>query len=60
MPGSSTTPDRLGACDGAPSRVAFRFWNSVGIRNHIPIAAQWLAYAYPCQRFAPHLAMRPA
>jgi hypothetical protein len=23
-------------------------------------APQWLAYAYPCQRFAPHLAVRHA
>jgi len=60
MPGSTTTPGRRGACDDTPRRVAFRFWNSVGTRNYIPIVAQWLAYAYPCQRFAPHLAIRHA
>jgi hypothetical protein len=32
MPGSSTTPGRPGARDGAPVRVAFRARNSVGTR----------------------------
>ena len=56
MPGSQTTPDRMGACDGAPSRVAFRLDNSVSIWNFISIVAQWLAYTYPCRRFADTLA----
>jgi len=60
MPGSTTTPGHLSACDDALRHVAFRFWNGVGTRDCIPIAAQWLAYAYPCQRFAPHLAVRRA
>ena len=60
MPGSSTTPGRRGACDGAPRRVALRLWNGVGTRNHFSIAAQWLAYVYPCQRFTSHLTMRRA
>ena len=60
MPGSTTTPSRQGARDGAPWRFAFRLWNGVGTRNFFPIAAQWLAYTFPCQRFAPHLAVRPA
>src|SRR4051794_6402224 len=34
MLGSLTTPDRPGARAGALARVAFRFGNSVGIRNH--------------------------
>ena len=60
MPGSATTPGRLDACDDAPSRVAFRYRNSVGTRDIFSVAAQWLAYAYPCQRFASHLAVRHA
>jgi len=57
MPGSTTSPGRRGTRDGAPRHVAFRFWNSVGTRYIFPVAAQWLACAYPCQRFALHLAM---
>jgi hypothetical protein len=57
MPGSTTTPGRQGACDNALGRVAFRQRNGVGTRDIISIAAQWLAYTSPCQRFAPHLAM---
>jgi len=56
MPGSTTTPDRLGACDIAPIRVAFRQQNDVGVREQEPFAARWLAYARPCQRFADALA----
>jgi hypothetical protein len=33
MPGSSTTPDRIGARDDAPLRVAFRSVNGVGVRD---------------------------
>ena len=32
MPGSSTTPGRAGACDGALVRVAFRESDDVGTR----------------------------
>src|SRR4051795_3587273 len=60
MPGSLTTPDRPGARAGALARVAFRFGNSVGIRNHGTVAAQWLACTVPCRRFAPGLAARHA
>ena len=56
MPGSPTTPGRSGARDGAPVRVAFRHANSVGTRDEVTFAAQWLAYALPCQRFAGTLA----
>ena len=55
MPGSSTTPSRQGACDNAPSRVAFHPLNGVGTRDKNTIAAQWLAYALPYRRFAPAL-----
>jgi hypothetical protein len=56
MPGSTTTPGRLGARDIAPSRVAFRQQNNVGTRDEGTFAAQWLACALPCQRFADALA----
>jgi hypothetical protein len=52
MPGSSTTPGPTVARDGATVHVAFRRDDGVGTRIHPSIAAQWLAYAIPCQRFA--------
>ena len=55
MPGSPTTPGRSGARAVAPVRVAFRSVNGVGARD-MPFAAQWLAYALPCRRFAHALA----
>ena len=56
MPGSSTTPGHTDARTSAPVRVAFRPFNSVGTRNHVSFAAQWLAYALPYRRFARALA----
>jgi len=56
MPVSPTTPGRLGACDIAPIRIAFRQQNNVSARKEGTFAAQWLAYALPCQRFADALA----
>ncbi len=55
MPGSPTTPGRAGARNSAPIRVAFRNVDSVGARDW-DFAAQWLAYAIPCRRFAGILA----
>src|SRR4051812_24129667 len=52
MPGSSTTPGRLGARVHAPIRVAFRIRNGVGTRDNNLCEAQWLAYAFPYRRFA--------
>ena len=52
MPGSLTTPGRSGARDGAPVHIAFRSGYGVGARNYFPFAAQWLACAIPCRRFA--------
>ena len=52
MPGSPTTPGRPGARATAPVRVAFRVANGVGARNYRAFAAQWLACALPCRRFA--------
>src|SRR5271165_5771663 len=51
MPGSSTTPGRTGPRNNAPVHVAFRVYDHVGTRNYLAFAAQWLAYALPCQRF---------
>ena len=56
MPVSKTTPGRLGARVIAPIRVAFRQRNDVGTQDEGTFAAQWLAYALPCQRFADALA----
>lgn len=56
MPGSSTTPGRTRACDGAHARVAFHVVERVGTQGNLVIAAQWLACACPCRRFADILA----
>ena len=56
MPGSPTAPGRTGARVDAPVRVAFRQENSVGTQDETTFAAQWLAYAIPCRRFAGALA----
>ncbi len=56
MPGSLTTPGRTGARADAPVHVAFRSGYGVGARNYFPFAAQWLACAIPCRRFAAGLA----
>jgi transposase len=56
LPVSTTTPDRLGARDVAPIRIAFRQRNNVSVREEGTFAAQWLACALPCQRFADALA----
>ena len=52
MPVSKTTPGRLGARVIAPIRAAFRHRNDAGSQDEGTFAAQWLAYALPCQRFA--------
>ena len=56
MPGSLTTPDRPSARVNAPVRLAFRHGYDVGARDCYPFAAQWLACAIPCRRFAAGLA----
>src|SRR5450755_650219 len=48
----SASLGRLGARVIAPIRVAFRHRNDVGTQDEGTFAAQWLAYALPCQRFA--------
>ncbi len=52
MPGSTTTPGRPSACDGALERLAFRYTDSVGAQKQFSFAAQWLACTYPYRRFA--------
>jgi hypothetical protein len=52
MPGSLTAPRGAGARACAPGRIAFRSTHSVGTSGRISFAAQWLAYALPCRRFA--------
>src|SRR5262245_31032396 len=56
MPGSTTTPGHTDARTIASVRIAFRPFNSVGTRNHVSFAAQWLACALPYRRFARTLA----
>ena len=56
MPGSQTALGRVGARNGAPVRIAFRYQNGVGAQDDVDFAAQWLAYAIPCRRFADALA----
>ena len=40
----------------APVRIAFHLRNSVGTREINLCGAQWLAYVFPCRRFAADLA----
>ena len=56
MPGSQTALGRAGARSSAPVRLAFRQQNGVGAQDVVDFAAQWLAYAIPCRRFAGFLA----
>ena len=55
MPGSATTRGRSPARAHASDHVAFRRDNGVGTPEDL-FAAQCLACAYPCRRFAPGLA----
>jgi len=56
MPGSTTALGQAAARNNAPTRVAFRQRYGVGAQNDVDFAAQWLAYAIPCRRFADALA----
>jgi hypothetical protein len=55
MPGSPTAPGRPDARAGASVRLAFRDEKRVGARDISYFAAQWLACALPCRRFADRL-----
>ena len=56
MPGSQTALGRACARNNAPVHIAFRQRNGVGTQDDVDFAAQWLAYAFPCRRFADALA----
>ena len=60
MPGSSTTPGRMGTRVIAPIRVAFHPFNGVGTRDNSSFTARLLAYALPYRRFTPGLATSSA
>jgi len=56
MPGSQTTQGRSDTRAGASFRLAFRDTYGVGTLRRNTFAAQWLAYTFPCRRFADILA----
>src|ERR1700751_4764745 len=56
MPGSLTTPGRLGARDDAPRRVAFHDLHGVGTQNRKLSRLNGWPMRSPCQRFAEALA----
>ena len=51
MPGSATTRGRLVSCDDDTDHLAFCRTENISAPN-LSYAAQYLAYALPCQRFA--------
>jgi len=56
MPGSIDDAEPSGACVDAPVRMAFCRLDGISAPDVKSFAAQWLAYVYPCQRFARGLA----
>jgi hypothetical protein len=56
MPGSQTALGWAGTRNSVPVHIAFRQQNGVGTQDDVDFAAQWLAYAIPCRRFAGILA----
>ena len=56
MPGSIDGAELSGARESAPEHVAFCRLEGIGAPEGKCYAAQWLAYAYPCQRFTCGLA----
>ena len=51
MPGSDDDAGPAAARDIAADRVAFCRLEGISTPNGKCYVAQWLAYAYPCQRF---------
>ena len=51
MPGSFDDAEPPGTRVHAPGRIAFCRLEGIGTPIRKSYAAQWLAYAYPCQRF---------
>ena len=58
MPGSTTTRGRRVSCDIDTSRVAFCGTENISTPN-LSYAAQYLACAFPCERFTSFLADNP-
>jgi hypothetical protein len=56
MPGSDDDAEPPSTRVPAPGRVAFCRLEGIGAPNQKSYAAQWLAYAYPCQRLTCGLA----
>ena len=56
MPGSQTTQSRSDTRADVSDHVAFRETYGVGTLRFITFAARWLAYTFPCRRFADILA----
>jgi hypothetical protein len=56
MPGSQTARSRSGTRDRVPDHIAFCRNEGIGTPDDWNFAAQWLAYAFPCQRFTRRLA----
>ena len=56
MPGSLITPGRPGLALSRPDMLPSTLCTASAPQNETPIAAQWLACAPPCQRFAEALA----
>ncbi len=59
MPGSATTRGWLVSCDNDTNHLAFCWTENICAPN-LSYAAQYLAYALPCQRFACGLTTTPA
>jgi hypothetical protein len=55
MPGSTTTRGWFVSCDSDTDHLAFCWTENISAPN-LSYAAQYLAYAPPCQRFACGLA----
>jgi len=51
MPGSATTPGQTGTRMSCPSMLPSAL-SKASAPGFMPFAAQWLAYALPCRRFA--------
>lgn len=60
MPGSNDDAEPVRRLLDAADRVAFCRLEGMGARIVKSYAAQWLAYARPCQRFARRLTATPA
>ena len=56
MPGSQTALGQTDTRNSVPAHLAFRQQNGVSAQDDVDFAAQWLAYAIPCRRFADILA----